>query len=135
VEITRRTDYGIRLLLQLVGSGGGPVSVRELAEQQGVPYAFARAVQRDLLVAGLITTTRGARGGATLSRAPEEITLLDVVQATQGTPSVSVCSHDPTWCARSGTCTVHSVWCGADSLLRRYLGSKTLAGLVDETKE
>lgn len=132
MQITRRTDYGIRLLLELIRAGGGPVAVRKLAERQGVPYAFARAVQRDLSAAGLVTTVRGAAGGAVLARPPEETTLLDVVTATQGIPSVSLCSHDPEWCARSGSCAVHSVWCGADVMLRGYLSSMTLAGLVNE---
>ena len=132
MEITRRTDYGIRLLLELARAGGGPVSVRELAEQQSVPYAFARAVQRDLSAAGLITTVRGAKGGAVLAREPREITLLDAVSATQGTPSVSVCSHDSAWCSRSGSCAVHTVWCGADTMLRDYLSEKTLAGLLKQ---
>lgn len=132
MEITRRTDYGIRLLLELARVGGGPVSVRRLAEEQAVPYAFARAVQRDLHAAELITTVRGAKGGAVLARSPEDITLLDVVKATQGIPSVSVCSHDPEWCSRSGSCAVHGVWRGADTLLRDYLSDKTLAGLLGQ---
>jgi len=135
VEITRRTDYGIRLLLQLARSDEGPVPVRRLAEIQGVPYAFARAVQRDLHAAGLITTVRGAQGGAFLSRPAKEITLLDAVKATQGAPSISVCSHDPAWCARSGSCAVHGVWRGADAMLRDYLGRKTLAGLLDDERK
>jgi Rrf2 family protein len=132
VEITRRTDYGIRLLLELARTGDGPVSARELAQRQGVPYAFARAVQRDLHAAGLVETVRGAKGGAVLARSPADITLLDAVRATQGTPSIAVCSNDPDWCGRSGSCAVHRVWCGADAMLRDYLGSKTLAGLTDE---
>jgi Rrf2 family protein len=123
------------MLQELVRSGGGPVSVRELAERQHVPYAFARAVQRDLLGVGFITTMRGAKGGAVLARDADTITLYDVVTAMQGAPSVSVCAHDPAWCEFSGGCSVHTVWCEADEMLREFLGSKTLAGLsVNERK-
>jgi len=134
VEITRRTDYAIRLLLELVRSGGGPVSVRELATRQCVPYAFARAVQRDLVAQGLLTTLRGAKGGAVLAIAPADLTLLRIVTAVQGEPSVSVCSTDPAWCSLSAGCSVHRVWRGADDMLRDYLGSKTLAGLYAEER-
>ena len=135
MEITRRTDYAIRLLQELVRSGDGPVSVRELAERQRVPYAFARSVQRDLVAAGFITTVRGAKGGAVLARTPESITLYEVVSSMQGAPSVSVCAHDPAWCEFSAGCAVHRVWCEADEMLREFLGSKTLAGLtVNERK-
>jgi len=129
VEITRRTDYAIRLLLELVRSGGGPLSVRELAERQQVPYAFARSVQRDLVSAGFVTTIRGAKGGAVLGKGADEVTLYDVVHAIQGEPTVAVCASHPEWCAMSGTCTVHGVWCEADEMLGEFLKSKTLAGL------
>lgn len=131
MEVTRKTDYAIRLLQELARSGGGPVSVRELAERQNVPYAFARSVQRDLVSAGFVTTLRGAKGGVVLARTPASITLYDVVASMQGTPSVAVCAHDPEWCEFSGGCAVHRVWCDADAMLREFLGSKTLAGLSD----
>jgi len=129
VEITRRTDYAIRLLLELVRSGGGPVSVRQLAERQQVPYAFARSVQRGLVGAGLISTVRGAKGGAVLAREPDNVTLYEVVSSMQGVPSVAACVNDPEWCSLAGGCAVHGVWCDADEMLREFLGSKTLAGL------
>lgn len=135
MEITRRTDYAIRLLIELANSGGGPVSVRELAVRQHVPYAFARAVQRDLVAEGLVTTVRGSRGGAVLSADPTDLTLLQIVTAIQGEPSVSVCSREPQWCSMSGGCAVHLVWRGADEMLRDYLGSKTLAGLCSNGRK
>ncbi len=70
MDITRRTDYAIRMLMELAVSDECPVSVRVLAEKHAVPYAFARAVQRDLLTAGLVATTRGAAGGLCCHRAP-----------------------------------------------------------------
>jgi Rrf2 family protein len=84
---------------------------------------------------GLITTVRGAKGGAVLSVPAEQLTLLDIVSAVQGAPSVSVCSSDPSWCALSGGCATHRVWCEADAMLRDYLGSKTLAGLCAEERK
>ena len=133
VQVTRRTDYAIRILLELARADiGEPVSVRTLAEDQCVPYAFARSIQRDLVAAGLVEAHRGAAGGLTLMRPAERITALDVVEAIQGPVSCSVCTSDPDWCERSAQCRMHRVWEGADKLLEDYLGSKTLAGLVSE---
>jgi len=134
VEITRRTDYAIRMLVALAGDDECPVSVRTLSESEGVPYAFARAVQRDLVAGGLVEAHRGASGGLCLARSAEDITLLDIISATQGEPSVAVCASDPEWCGRSGACATHQVWCGANDVLIGYLGSKTLAGLIDTRK-
>ena len=102
----------------------GPFRYGELAERQHVPYAFARAVQRDLVGTGFITTVRGAKGGAVLARDADTITLYDVVTAMQGAPSVSVCAHDPARCEFSGACAVHDVWCEADEMLREFLGAR-----------
>jgi Rrf2 family protein len=133
VEITRRTDYAIRMMTALAEAGEScPISVRTLAEAQGVPYAFSRTVQRDLVEAGLVATTRGVAGGLCLTRPAEDITLLQIVEATQGTPSIATCSADPKWCGRSGSCSAHTVWCEIDALVRDQLGKKTLAGLISK---
>jgi Rrf2 family protein len=130
VEVSRRTDYAIRILVELARSDGTPISVRTLAETQDVPYAFARGIQRELVSAKLVESRRGAHGGIMLGRPAEEITLLDVVEAMQGAPSCSVCTSDPDWCRRMGGCTVHRVWSEADRMVSEYLGSKSLAGLI-----
>jgi Rrf2 family protein len=135
MEIRRRTDYAIRMLLELARSGGGPVSVRRLSEVQDVPYAFARGIQRDLAAAGLVGTRRGASGGAVLSRKPDEISLLDVVRATQATTSCAVCTSDPTWCKRMGGCAVHRVWRDVDEMVGKYLEGQSLAGLVSQERQ
>lgn len=134
MNITRRTDYAIRMLLEVARTGGAPVSVRDLAETQGVPYAFARSIQRELLAAGLVTALRGVAGGIVLARPANEITLLDVVEAMQGGVSCSVCTRDPDWCDRLGGCGIHKVWRGADELVRRYLEERDLAGLIAEER-
>ena len=132
MEITRRADYAIRILMELARCGGGPVSVRTLAKSQDVPYAFARGIQRDLAAAGLVESRRGATGGAVLARPASEITLLDVVRATQTSTSCAVCVNDPTWCNRMGGCSVLQVWREADEMISKYLGTKSLAGLIGE---
>lgn len=130
MEITRRTDYAIRLMLALAEGDGGPISVRELADKQQVPYPFARGIQRDLVAAGLAQSKRGASGGLMLARPGSEITLLDVIEAVEGPIALNICTADPDWCQRMGACSVHQVWRGADALVKEYFGTKSLAGLV-----
>ena len=130
MEVSRRTDYAIRILLDLARSDGDPVSVRGIAERQDVPYAFARGIGRDLVSAGIVESRRGARGGFVMARDPQSLSVLEIVEAMQGPVSCSVCTSDPGWCKRMDGCTVHRVWSGADVLLKEYLGSKSLAGLI-----
>lgn len=131
MEITRRADYAVRMMLELARAGGGsPVSVRALAERQGVPYAFARGIQRDLVDAGLAESRRGVRGGLVMTRPPSDVTLLDVIEAIEGPLALNLCTADPTWCSRMDGCPAHQVWKGADDLLRGYLAGKSLEGLI-----
>jgi Rrf2 family protein len=131
VDITRKSDYAIRMMTALaVADTGCPVSVRELAEQQNVPYAFARSVARDLVAAGFVAATRGTAGGLCLARPAADITLLQIVEAIQGRMTIAVCTNEPAWCARSGRCSTHGVWEEADAAVRGLLARKTLAGLA-----
>lgn len=134
MEISRRTDYAIRLIAALADSKGEPLSVRTTAELQDVPYAFARSIQHDLVLAGLVTSRRGAHGGMVLARPADELTLLEVIESVQGPVGVSICSREEDWCPRDKTCPFHRVWEGADNILRDYLSSVSIKELLDGEK-
>jgi len=130
MEITRRTDYAIRLIAALLEKGGVPLSVREAALQQDVPYAFARSIQHDLMQQGIVTSLRGAKGGMVLNVDPEKFTLFELIEIVQGPVSVAVCTNDEDWCPRSKTCQFHNVWEGANEIMRNYLSSVTIKDLL-----
>jgi Rrf2 family protein len=133
MDVSRRTDYAIRMMMQLAEDpSAGPLSVRKLSEEQDVPYPFARGIQRDLVASGLVRSTRGVAGGIELARDASAVTLLDIIEATQGEVSSAVCTSDPNWCGRMGSCGVHGVWKGADDVLRAYFKERTLASLVGD---
>lgn len=131
MEVSRRTDYAIRMLLDLARSDGAPISARTLAERQDVPYAFARGIGSELVSAGMVESRRGASGGFVLVRDRADLSLLEIIETMQGPILCSVCTSDPDWCRRMGGCNVHHVWSGADEVLKEYLGSKSLAGLIE----
>ena len=131
MDITRRTDYAIRLIAALMNNDDTPLSVREAAEREDVPYAFARSIQHDLALNGFIRSTRGAHGGMTLAKDPETLTLLELIEAVQGKISVAVCTNSPGYCSRDEHCQFHDVWEGANQLLRDYLSSTTIKDLLD----
>lgn len=107
------------------------MSVSDIAEQEGIPYAFARSIQHDLVKHDLIKTVRGARGGLVLNCDPASTTMLDVLEAIQGPVSVSACVLDPSCCEREPDCSYNKVWRGADRLLNAYFSSITLADLFE----
>lgn len=134
MEITRRTDYAIRLIAALVESDGEPLSVRSAADDYKVPYSFARSIQHDLVLAGIVRSVRGASGGMVLNVNPSNLTLLQIIESVQGPVGVAICVRESDWCPRERFCQFHPIWMGADALLKSYLSSVTIKEIVDGTK-
>lgn len=135
MDISRKTDYALRMLAALVENPDGTVSVRTAARENGVPYSFARSIQHDLAVAGIVENVRGANGGMRLASDPRETTLLQLVEALQGPVVVACCaspSGDGGPCPNRARCHFTPVWCNAERLLRSFLSSVTLHQLVAE---
>lgn len=129
LDISRKTDYALRMMAALVRDPDTVLSVRTAAEENSIPYSFARSIQHDLAEAGIIASTRGAHGGMSLAVDPESVTLLDVVQAVQGPvmlTACNVCGEGQTPCPRKPFCPFNPIWCGAQTLLEAYLSSFTL---------
>ena len=84
ISITSKSRYAVVALAELARSGERPVPIKELAERREIPEQFLEQLFSTLRRAGLLTSHRGMRGGYTLSRPAEEITVLEVVQALDG---------------------------------------------------
>lgn len=130
MDITRKTDYALRILSMLVKNEDDLLSVRVAAEQVDVPYSFARSIQHGLAQAGIIESLRGVHGGMRLKADPSKITLYDVLEAVQGPLAINDCTAPSADCARMDYCCFHPLWLGTEALVRDYLSSITLADLV-----
>ena len=130
MDISRKTDYALRMLSMLVESDE-LLSVRTAAEQVNVPYSFARSIQHGLVQAGIIESLRGVHGGMRLKADPAQITLRQVVEAVQGPMVMNDCTATDGSCARMETCCYHPIWAGTQALVRNYLDSVTLDDVVN----
>src|SRR6516225_12115035 len=79
--LSQTTEYALRLVVQLASEGDRPVTIPELARATKIPSGYLAKVLRQLSRAGLVHSQRGPNGGSVLLRPPEELTVLDVVQA------------------------------------------------------
>lgn len=137
MDISRKTDYALRMLSELVRADGDIVSVRVAAENNSVPYSFARSIQHDLVRAGIIDSTRGSHGGMRLAVDPKATTVRTVVEAIQGPIQVSSCDtngDDGGPCPFMPSCHFNPIWCEAERILRDYFSSVTLYEVVAEHK-
>src|SRR5262249_21797603 len=84
MKLTRATAYALRALVFLDRNGGRPVASHDVAAAEGIPERFLLKCLRPLVVAGLVRSVKGPFGGYRLARPAREITLLEVVEASEG---------------------------------------------------
>ena len=133
MDISRKTDYALRMLAMLVDGDDGLLSVRAAAEEVDVPYSFARSIQHGLVQAGIVESLRGVHGGMRLAADPKKLTVRQVVEAVQGPMVMNGCTAGGASCARQSGCCYHPMWIGAQELMCSYLDSVTLDDVVHGT--
>ena len=132
MQITRQADYAVRAVMYLAelnGEGRAPTS--RIAEDMKIPPSFLAKIVSQLSVAGVLATSRGARGGVTLARSPEDISLLEVVEAIDGPITLNECVADRKACTFGDDCSVYAVWCKAQADLVNRLKGTNFAGLTN----
>jgi Rrf2 family cysteine metabolism transcriptional repressor len=114
--------------------GSGPASLTEIAQAEDLPRAYLEQLVMSLRDAGLVTSTRGARGGYELARPPAEVRMSDVLRALEGPLAPMVCASEDRehalTCDRTTNCTVNVLWVRIREAIVGTLESMTLADLV-----
>jgi Rrf2 family protein len=122
MQITKQADYAVRAVLYLARlEPGGRAATGQIARDQNIPASFLAKIVAQLGAAGLLRATRGVRGGVSLARAPECISLLQVVESIDGPISLNSCVADPSICPLSSDCQVRTVWAEAQFALVQKL--------------
>jgi Rrf2 family protein len=103
-----------------------------VAKEQNIPPSFLAKIISQLSIAGLLHTSRGARGGVTLARDPKEITLLEVVEAIDGPIQLNECVGNDGVCTFEEDCPIKPVWCNAQEELVQRLKSTNFAQLLGQ---
>jgi len=84
ISVTSKSRYAVVAMAELARSGSRPVPIAQVAERRNMPVQFLEQLFSTLRRDGLLQSQRGVKGGYTLARAPEDITVLEVVQALDG---------------------------------------------------
>jgi Rrf2 family protein len=126
MQITRQADYAVRAVRYLAKQGSSQrAATSTVAQEMKIPPSFLAKIISQLSIAGLLHTSRGARGGVTLAREAKDISLLDVVEAIDGPILLNECVGDPEGCTFSEECLVHPIWVEAQqSLVKRLRDTK-----------
>ncbi len=130
LELTKRGDYAVRAMLALArGSDGRLLSARRIAEAMGIPTRFLPHVLGDLQRAGLVEAAPGRSGGYRLARNPEAVSLLEVIEAVEGSSRRQTCVLRGGPCGLDGYCDVHHVFFDGQEALLDVFAHSSLAEL------
>ena len=135
MKISTKGRYGTRALLELaLHQEEKPMLLKDIARRQQISLLYLEHLVTPLVAAGIMRSTRGPKGGVSLSRAPEEIKLSEVIQALEGSIAPVECVDNPGVCSRSALCVTRDVWSELKKAMDGVLESITLRDLVERQK-
>jgi Rrf2 family protein len=130
MQLTRAGEYAIKSLLYLAAqSADTRIMASEVATAQQIPVNFVRKILESLAKTGLVKSFRGAGGGFTLGRAPEQISLRHIIEAVEGPLALNQCLL-PAPCESAPECPMCHVWQEAQQAVESVLDRYTLADVV-----
>ena len=129
-RISRRLDYGLQLMIALAQETENKAQATAvLAERLQIPLPFLHQIGRSLIQGRLIKATPGPHGGLRLNIAPEDITLLQVVETLEGPVCIAPGLEDDGTSSSEG-CMTTPVWCELQSRLTEHLSAVRLSELA-----
>lgn len=131
MKISTRSRYGARFMTALAEQYGlGPVQLKEVAAQESISEKYLSLILIPLRTAGLVTASRGPKGGYRLALPPEEITMRQVIDVLEGETILVDCINNPTNCSRVATCATRDIWSVLSQRIRDTLEGIRLSDLV-----
>ncbi len=135
MKLSTKGLYGTRALLDVaLHNDGRRIPLRDIAKRQDISVQYLGHLVSPLVKAGVLRAVRGAGGGITLAKSPEEIKLSQVIQILEGSMAPVQCVDDPRACSRSDSCVTRDLWDEIKKAIGQVLESTTLQDLVERQK-
>ena len=135
MKLSTKGRYGTRALLDLaLHHDEAPILLRDIARRQQISLPYLEHLITPLITGGIVRSSRGARGGVWLARAPEEIRLSEVIQLLEGSIAPVDCVDEPVVCSRARLCAVRDIWSELTKAMDEVLQSITLRDLIERQK-
>jgi Rrf2 family transcriptional regulator, iron-sulfur cluster assembly transcription factor len=133
--IKRNTDYALRALVHMAETPDMAIyPLARLATATGAPETFLRKVVQKLDAAGVLVTRRGRGGGVSFRKDPDQITVLEVVEACQGPVAINKCFVSNRECADRSACLIRQNLGGIQDNLTGLLRTATVGKLARQTR-
>jgi Rrf2 family protein len=131
VRISAKADFAVRATVELAAGGNDkPIKAERIATAQNIPLNFLENILGELRHAGIVRSQRGAEGGFRLAKAPDQVTIADVIRAVEG-PLASVRGGPPEEAEYPGpAAALPRVWIAVRANLRRVVEQVTVADIA-----
>ena len=134
MRISTRSEYAVRVLLELGMRNGEDVSLNDVAKRWRISLDYLEQLMPPLKKAGLVRSRRGAKGGYSVAKPLDDITVADILEAFDGPVKVMDCLPNDRECWASGACAIREVWRDVKEAVDGVLRGVTLADLVEKQK-
>lgn len=130
IRITKQTDYGIVLLTHLATQPERHLNAPELAAETQLPVPMVSKILKLLVREGILLSHRGVKGGYSLARLPQEISMAEIIAALEGPIAITECVDVSSDCSHERLCPVRSNWHRINAAVRGALEGITLAEMT-----
>ena len=132
--VSTRGRYALRVLVDLAEQDTDRyITLREIAERQEISEKYLESIAKELVKSGFLDGLRGKGGGYRLGRSAEDLKVLDILQAMEGTLAPVACLEEGAKpCPRASNCRTLPLWEGLNKVVREYLGHYTVQDLMQQ---
>jgi Rrf2 family protein len=132
--VTRKADYAIRCVLYLTRNQDRLATIDEISKTMRIPKSFLAKILQRLIKSGIASSKRGINGGFLLSRNPEDVNLLEIIEIFQGPSALNICAIDGKKCSLSNKCVVHPIWVKIREQVEKELRGQSFKKLADQRR-
>ncbi|MFH1825685.1 MAG: RrF2 family transcriptional regulator [bacterium] len=135
MKMSTKGRYAVTAMFDLACQDSGkPIGAAEISKRQSISLSYLEQLLNKLKKKGLIKTIKGPSGGYQLARQPKEISINDIISATEGPVALADCIPKSSCCPKSGCCSTKSLWRTLSAKISVLLEETTLADLCGEAK-
>lgn len=138
MKISAKSQYGLRAMVYLVKHKNKISSLREISENEGIPFDYLEKIISKMEKAGLVKSKKGVQGGYFLARTAEKITLGEIMRALEGKMALVRCIDEDKekvfHCPKKNICLTKNAWTRIQGILTKALNSITLTDLISNKK-
>lgn len=139
MRLSTKSRYGVRALFDLAyNSGSLPAQIQDISRRQEISPRYLEQIFQSLKKAGILKSKRGPKGGYCLAKKPEEITVQEILRATEGDTMLVECApgrKKKKDCTFNGSCVTQAIWAEAGKKLEEFFAGVTLKTLCDRAQE